>query len=171
MGWQVCASSEGTCWKGNAMRVLLPHLEKSQIHVLLLQHFAQGITLIPGKSGKGQAALLQRQSGMKIAICFPLHCAESKPRLLLGSSGLGAAQLGAALFGAAQGSQRLSGSRQGTRQGGSTILSLGSTPLMVMSSNETCNFRPWKKFLPNTQCSCQHSAPQQSAWEAVAGVK
>ena len=42
---------------------------------------------------------------------------------------------------------------------------------VARSSNESCNFRPWKKFLPNTLCSCQRSAPQQSALEAVAGIK
>lgn len=35
-------------------------------------------------------------------------------------------------MGASQGSQRMSGSRQGSRQAGSTILSLGSTPLRIM---------------------------------------
>jgi len=52
MGRQVYAFSEGTCWKGNAIHVLLPCLEKLQLHMLLLLHFAQGITLIPGISGK-----------------------------------------------------------------------------------------------------------------------
>lgn len=76
--------------------------------------------------------LLQGQIGTKITTCSPLHCAENKPRLLLASLGLVATHLGGPLFRGPQGSWKVSGRRQGTRQAGSTILSLGSTPLRIM---------------------------------------
>lgn len=113
---------------------------------------------------RGWLRLLQGQSDTKIPTCSPLHPAEHKPRPPPATLELVA---GEALFRAPQGCWREPGSRQGTSQAGSTILSLGSSQdTVVRASNQGCDLMPWPRCL-----SQPASSPQQSMWQAVPGTQ
>lgn len=139
--------------------------------MLLLQHFTQGIAPMPETPERIWLHLLQGRSGNKRAVCSPCTVkANQGPTTVLGRWQLVREQFAAQHPGDAGGC-RAEGRNSPGRLQHPLIRQRSSRDNVVRPLNVSCNFRLRKKFLPNTLCSCQHSAPQRSAWKTAAGVK
>lgn len=132
------------CQEGNAAHVLLPFAEKSQITCVASPVFRSGNCSHAREAWKGAVGISCRdETALKISICSPFHCTESKPRSPVTVLGAGLSSPGPTPLPSSPRIPEDVRQQQGTGQAGSTILSLGSSQDNVArSSTESCNFRP-----------------------------